>query len=161
MKPWTPQSQHVHVYSSRCSVLAHQALGLLLIRSGAFIHLQLKLVVVGALGGRFDHEAANINVLHTFAKDLRIVLLSEESSLTVLPAGHVHDILVDRSFEGPHCGLVPIGAPSLSTTSTGLRWNLSMFKTPSLPCISHSEGFERINYVLRIRCGIRVPFVCK
>jgi len=85
----------------------------------------LKLVVVGALGGRFDHEAANINVLHTFAKDMQIVLLSEETSLTVLPAGHMHEIHVDCSFEGPHCGLVPIGAPSLSTTSTGLRWNLN------------------------------------
>jgi thiamine pyrophosphokinase len=118
------------------------ALGFLLIKSWAFVHLQLKLVVVGALGGRFDHEAANINVLHTFAKDMQIVLLSEETSLTVLPAGHMHEIHVDCSFEGPHCGLVPIGAPSLSTTSTGLRWNLSTFKTPSLPSIFLSGGLR-------------------
>ncbi|KAG0589818.1 hypothetical protein M758_1G047000 [Ceratodon purpureus] len=85
---------------------------------------QIKVLVVGALGGRFDHEAANINVLWTFANSMRIVLLSEESTLTLLPTGYVHEIQVDPSFEGPHCGLVPIGAPSLSTTTTGLHWNL-------------------------------------
>jgi thiamine pyrophosphokinase len=84
----------------------------------------IKLLVLGGLGGRFDHEAANINVLYTFATVLRIVLLSEESSLTLLPSGYLHEIHVNRSFEGPHCGLVPLGAPSTSTTTTGLHWNL-------------------------------------
>ena len=83
--------------------------------------------MVGALGGRFDHEAANINVLWTFANSMRIVLLSEESTVTVLPTGYVHEIHVDPSFEGPHCGLAPIGAPSLATTTTGLRWNLGIY----------------------------------
>lgn len=86
--------------------------------------MQLKVLVVGALGGRFDHEAGNINVLWTFANSLRIVLLSEESSLTLLPAGSTNEIHINQTFEGPHCGLLPVGAPSLSTTSTGLRWNL-------------------------------------
>lgn len=85
---------------------------------------KLKVLVVGALGGRFDHEAANINALWTFSNSMRIILLSEESSLSLLPTGYVHEIHVDKSFEGPHCGLVPIGAPSLSTTTTGLHWNL-------------------------------------
>ncbi|KAH8935753.1 hypothetical protein BDL97_17G045700 [Sphagnum fallax] len=84
----------------------------------------IKLLVLGGLGGRFDHEAANINVLYTFATVLRIVLLSEESSLTLLPSGYLHEIHVNRSFEGPHCGLVPLGAPSTSSTTTGLHWNL-------------------------------------
>lgn len=87
--------------------------------------LQLKILVVGALGGRFDHEAANIDVLHTFANVLHIVLLSEESSLTLLAPGYLHKIHINRSFEGPHCGLIPLGAPSTSTTTTGLHWNLS------------------------------------
>lgn len=86
--------------------------------------IQLKVLVVGALGGRFDHEAANINVLCAFANSMRITLLTEETSVTLLPTGYAHEIHVDKSFEGPHCGLVPIGAPSLSTTSTGLHWNL-------------------------------------
>ena len=85
--------------------------------------------MVGALGGRFDHEVANLNVLWTFANSMRIVLFSEESTLTLLPTGYVHEIQVDPSFEGPHCGLVPIGAPSLSTTTTGLHWNLGIYFT--------------------------------
>lgn len=88
--------------------------------------MQLKVLVVGALGGRFDHEAANINALWTFSNSMRIILLSEESTLSLLPTGYVHEIHVDKSFEGPHCGLVPIGAPSLSTTTTGLHWNLGI-----------------------------------
>lgn len=87
------------------------------------------MLVVGAVGGRFDHEAANMNVLFNFASSLRITLLSEETSLTLLPTGYVHEIHVDKSFEGPHCGLIPIGAPSLSTTSTGLHWNLGTYLT--------------------------------
>jgi hypothetical protein len=90
---------------------------------------QLKILVVGALGGRFDHEAANIDVLHTFANVLHIVLLSEESSLTLLAPGYLHKIHINCSFEGPHCGLIPLGAPSTSTTTTGLHWNLSKHYT--------------------------------
>ena len=68
-------------------MLAQQALCVFTDQEWAFLHLQLKLLVVGALGRRFDHEIANINVLHIFAKDLRIVLLSEETPLIVLPVG--------------------------------------------------------------------------
>jgi thiamine pyrophosphokinase len=94
-----------------------------------WMNWQIKLLVLGGLGGRFDHEAANINVLYTFANVLHIVLLSEESSLTLLPSGYLHEIHVNRSFEGPHCGLVPLGAPSTSTTTTGLHWNLGTYKS--------------------------------
>ncbi|GLJ05050.1 hypothetical protein SUGI_0010060 [Cryptomeria japonica] len=88
---------------------------------------KLVLIVVGALGGRFDHELGNINVLYTFS-ELRIVLLSDDSLLFLLPKTHQHEILVDHSVEGPHCGLVPVGGPSQSTTTSGLEWDLN--KTP-------------------------------
>ncbi|KAJ7546675.1 hypothetical protein O6H91_08G050200 [Diphasiastrum complanatum] len=83
----------------------------------------LKLIVVGALGGRFDHELANINVLYSFPS-LRIVLLSDSTMLLLLPRGFRHEIKVNSSIEGPHCGLIPVGAPSETTTTTGLKWNL-------------------------------------
>ncbi|CAN6468916.1 unnamed protein product [Victoria cruziana] len=60
----------------------------------------LSILVAGALGGRFDHEIGNINVLHRFS-DTR------------------------SSVEGPHCGLFPVGRPSLCTTTTGLQWDLT------------------------------------
>ncbi|KAL6839921.1 hypothetical protein ACP4OV_029731 [Aristida adscensionis] len=84
----------------------------------------LCILVLGALGGRFDHEMGNINVLYRFS-NIRIVLLSDDCSIFLLPKTHTHEIRIERSVEGPHCGLIPIGAPSTSTTTTGLRWNLA------------------------------------
>lgn len=88
---------------------------------------QVKLLVLGALGGRFDHEFANLNTLYMF-RGVRIVLLSDESMLFLLPKGYKHEIRIDSSIAGPHCGLVPLGRPSLSTTTRGLKWDLD--KTP-------------------------------
>lgn len=84
----------------------------------------LILLIVGALGGRFDHELGNINVLYTFS-NIRIVLLSNHSLVYLLPKTHRHEILINHSVEGPHCGLVPIAAPSQSTTTSGLQWDLN------------------------------------
>ncbi|CAL4950129.1 unnamed protein product [Urochloa decumbens] len=87
----------------------------------------LCVLVTGALGGRFDHEAANINVLYLFS-DMRIVLLSDDCLIRLLPRTHRHELHIESSVEGPHCGLFPVGAPSSSTTNTGLKWNLSESK---------------------------------
>ncbi|XP_078156652.1 thiamine pyrophosphokinase 3-like [Carex rostrata] len=85
---------------------------------------KLCILVVGALGGRFDHEIGNINVLHHFSQ-LRIILLSDDCLIHLLPKTHSHEIHIQPLVEGPHCGLIPIGAPSSCTTTTGLQWNLS------------------------------------
>jgi thiamine pyrophosphokinase len=85
--------------------------------------LQLCILVLGALGGRFDHEMGNINVLYRFS-NTKIILLSDDCSIFLLPKTHTHEIHIEKSVEGPHCGLIPIGGPSTSTTTTGLRWNL-------------------------------------
>ncbi|XP_047060832.1 thiamine pyrophosphokinase 2-like isoform X1 [Lolium rigidum] len=98
----------------------------------------LCVLVTGALGGRFDHEAANINVLHVFS-DMRIVLLSDDCLIQLLPKTHQHEIYIESSLEGPHCGLFPIGAPSTSTTTTGLKWNLSDAKMKFGSMISTSN----------------------
>ncbi|XP_011622316.1 thiamine pyrophosphokinase 1 isoform X2 [Amborella trichopoda] len=84
----------------------------------------LRIIVAGALGGRFDHEMGNVNVLLKFS-DIRITLLSEDCLLYILPRGHRHEICILSSVEGPHCGLIPIGIPSKSTTTTGLQWDLT------------------------------------
>ncbi|XP_057461865.1 thiamine pyrophosphokinase 1-like isoform X1 [Actinidia eriantha] len=84
----------------------------------------LCILVAGALGGRFDHEIGNINVLCHFST-MRIVLLTDDCLILLLPSTHRHEILIQSSVEGPHCGLIPIGMPSERTTTTGLKWNLS------------------------------------
>ncbi|KAL6968498.1 cAMP-dependent protein kinase subunit [Sarracenia purpurea var. burkii] len=84
----------------------------------------LCILVTGALGGRFDHEVGNINVLCRFST-MRIVLLSDDCLIKLLPRTHCHEIHIQSSVEGPHCGLIPIGMPSQSTTTTGLQWDLA------------------------------------
>ncbi|KAL8252931.1 hypothetical protein R6Q59_036624 [Mikania micrantha] len=83
----------------------------------------LCILVAGALGGRFDHEMGNINTLCHFSTT-RIVLLSDDCLIQLLPSTRHHEISIISSVEGPHCGLIPIGAPSGSSTTTGLQWNL-------------------------------------
>ncbi|KAJ0977723.1 hypothetical protein J5N97_013197 [Dioscorea zingiberensis] len=84
----------------------------------------LCILVAGALGGRFDHEIGNINVLYRFS-ETRIILLSDDCLIYLLPKTHHHVIHVESTVEGPHCGLIPAGAPSTCTTTTGLRWDLN------------------------------------
>ncbi|XP_062088431.1 thiamine pyrophosphokinase 1 isoform X2 [Humulus lupulus] len=83
----------------------------------------LCILVAGALGGRFDHEMGNINVLCRFSA-IRIVLLSDDCLIHLLPRTHQHEIHIQSSVEGPHCGLIPIGMPSGRTTTSGLEWDL-------------------------------------
>ncbi|XAR58452.1 Thiamine diphosphokinase [Bertholletia excelsa] len=84
----------------------------------------LCILVAGALGGRFDHEIGNINVLCHFSK-VRIILLSDDCLIQLLPRTYHHEIHIQSSVEGPHCGLIPIGMRSGSTTTTGLQWDLT------------------------------------
>ncbi|XP_018716804.2 thiamine pyrophosphokinase 1 isoform X2 [Eucalyptus grandis] len=89
-----------------------------------FYRTLLCILVAGALGGRFDHEIGNINVLCRFS-DTRIILISDDCLIQLLPRTHRHEIHILSSVEGPHCGLIPIGMPSKSTTTTGLKWDLA------------------------------------
>ncbi|KAL9385000.1 hypothetical protein Peur_022010 [Populus x canadensis] len=84
----------------------------------------LCILVAGALGGRFDHEAGNMNLLYRFST-MRLILLSDDCLIYLLPSTHLHEIYIQSSVEGPHCGLIPIGMPSVSTTTTGLQWDLN------------------------------------
>ncbi|XP_043710040.1 thiamine pyrophosphokinase 1 isoform X1 [Telopea speciosissima] len=84
----------------------------------------LCILATGALGGRFDHEIGNINVLFRFS-NIRIILISDDCLIHLLPRTHQHEIHILSSVEGPHCGLIPIGMPSAKTTTTGLQWDLN------------------------------------
>lgn len=120
--PPGPDNSNVQQISYQC-LLQISVCNTSLYRCYSVFLLQLCILVLGALGGRFDHEMGNINVLYRFS-NVRIVLLSDDSSIFLLPRTHRHEIRIERSVEGPHCGLIPMGAPSSSSSTTGLRWNL-------------------------------------
>lgn len=80
------------------------------------------ILVLGALDGRFDHTAASISLLHEHP-NVRIWLASPHSVVALVPAGRTR-IVIDKTLEGPTCGLVPFAEPATVTT-TGLKWNLS------------------------------------
>ncbi|GAA0160929.1 kinase [Lithospermum erythrorhizon] len=84
----------------------------------------LRILAVGALGGRFDHEMGNINVICRFS-DVQLILLSDHCLIQLLPHDYVHRIQIQSSVEGPDCGLIPIAGPSRRITTTGLKWNLT------------------------------------
>lgn len=81
-------------------------------------------LVVGAMGGRFDQEMQNINALYRWTSFGRIILLSDTTSVFLVPAGH-HVIRPNFDVEQRLCGLIPLGTKCNSITTQGLRWDLN------------------------------------
>lgn len=79
--------------------------------------------MVGAVGGRLDHQLSNIHILYKF-KELRIVLLGRGNLALLLPDPFEHVLFPDRGMEGPICALIPVGTPVKNVYTSGLRWNL-------------------------------------
>eukprot|EP00741_Cyanophora_paradoxa_P008263 tig00001278_g7993.t1 len=84
----------------------------------------LLVVVLGALGGRIDHEMANMNMSYLMADTpTPLLFLSDECTATVLPAG-AHRIRWHPRLEGPICGLIPLGREVRHVRTRGLKWDL-------------------------------------
>lgn len=83
-----------------------------------------QVVVLGALGLRFDHSMANIHMLYKYQCFERFMLIGFESIAFLLMPGE-HQIEPDTDIEGPICGLLPVGGACRSVTTSGLRWNLN------------------------------------
>ena len=90
---------------------------------------QLRVIIYGDLGGRFDHSFGIINSLtiaNQFYRDL--VLVGSQGSLRVLPPGETTITRCDsfESKDGVTCGLIPLGGWTCNhVTTTGLKWNLN------------------------------------
>lgn len=88
-------------------------------------------IVCGGFGGRFDQEIANLHSLYRWSKHFHHFLFLDESNITcLLSASSYHIFYPLRShdlhiYEGKYCGLLPIGSPVQSITTTGLEWNLT------------------------------------
>jgi thiamine pyrophosphokinase len=67
-----------------------------------------------------DHTLANLNALYTFS-NIEVVLMGDGNLVRLLPSGTT--TIRPHALEGPSCGLVPLAAPAVASSS-GLRWNL-------------------------------------
>ncbi|KAI9498320.1 thiamine pyrophosphokinase [Zychaea mexicana] len=101
------------------------------------------IVALPALGGRFDQTMQSINVLYSMMHEVerRTILVSDES-LTVLMDKGTHHIHCQPEYEGPTCGLIPIGAPATLTTR-GLEWNLDHRKCHFGGMVSTSNSIAK------------------
>lgn len=113
-------------------------------------NLRRRILVTGALGGRFDHEMSHLSCLHAFS-ELEIVLVGRTSTARLIPKG-LTTIVCDTNAEGPTCGLFPLLGPATVST-TGLRWNLhaqtltfgTLISTSNrIECAEETEGTEAL-----------------
>jgi hypothetical protein len=115
----------------------------------------MRVIVYGALGGRFDHLAQNFNVLfaepagsaagapRAWARRFaQLTLLADDCVASLLPAGRSR-VRVACAYEGPTCGLVPLGAPVRSLTTRGLHWDVEAWRSEFGGSISSSNRVER------------------
>ncbi|KAI7854190.1 thiamine pyrophosphokinase [Circinella umbellata] len=101
------------------------------------------IVALPAIGGRFDQTMQNINILYTMLDEVeRRTILVSDDSLTILLDKGTHHIHCQPDYEGPTCGLIPIGAPATLTTR-GLRWNLVNHKCHFGGMVSTSNAIDQ------------------
>mmetsp|Transcript_5006 Transcript_5006/g.15434 ORF Transcript_5006/g.15434 Transcript_5006/m.15434 type:complete len:256 (-) Transcript_5006:94-861(-) len=75
------------------------------------------------VGGRLDHTFGIANALR-LNSDLQVAVVGDDSHMFLLGPGE-HQIFAPGASEAPHCGLVPLGEPCSSISTTGLQWNMT------------------------------------
>ncbi|KAF8477121.1 thiamine pyrophosphokinase [Kalaharituber pfeilii] len=85
------------------------------------------IIVYNSLGGRVDHSFHSIHQLYLAASEesaaLRQIFLVSDDGVTFLLSRGCNVIQLPQKFFGPACGIVPVGGPSVITTS-GLMWDV-------------------------------------
>lgn len=86
-------------------------------------------IVYGAFGGRFDQEMGCFQALYAWNDRIHELWLYDDHTCAILLSANVlYSIRLAANGggfgEGPTCGLIPLGGPCDSVTTTGLQWNL-------------------------------------
>ncbi|XP_076682552.1 thiamine pyrophosphokinase 1 isoform X1 [Andrena cerasifolii] len=101
--------------------------------------------------GRFDHIIGNINTLHKSNEligDRQVIQVASNSLIWILKPGF-HSIVIPNILvqNNSWCGLLPIGAPVNSITTTGLKWNLNNATMQFGGLISSSNTYDNCSEV--------------
>lgn len=87
-----------------------------------------EVVVLGAFGGRLDHEFSHYHVLFKFSR-IKLVLLSPgRAAFVLVPGRHA----IDTKSLGRSCGLIPLAGPAKRVWTSGLEWDLDGADASSL-----------------------------
>ncbi|XP_075749658.1 thiamine pyrophosphokinase 1 isoform X2 [Rhipicephalus microplus] len=107
------------------------------------VKLDWVLAICGSFD-RVDHMMSIFNTLYESEKllDGAPVCLLLENSLTWLLRTGEHRIFTPPHLTGSWCGLIPVGAPCTSVTTTGLKWNLDHSEMSFGKLISTSNAFD-------------------
>eukprot|EP01028_Stygiella_incarcerata_P007398 TRINITY_DN306_c0_g1_i1.p1 TRINITY_DN306_c0_g1~~TRINITY_DN306_c0_g1_i1.p1 ORF type:complete len:325 (-),score=82.91 TRINITY_DN306_c0_g1_i1:56-1030(-) len=119
-------------------------------------------LLFGSLGGRLDHELAQISVLHR--KDLLskpIYLIGEFSGCCVLEGGDdiIHSIQPNPLIESGEIGFIPVGGRCDSVSTTGFLYNLHQEPLEVGKRISSSNGYKSMSEPATIECSCPLTYV--
>lgn len=96
------------------------------------------IVILGALGGRFDHSFANVAVLsYIHGHGRRGVLLSENEKIEFLSVGHYEY----KNMKGKTFSLFPFGCPSVCVSYSDTKYPLDKYYISSSVTLGVSNIF--------------------
>lgn len=112
--------------------------------------LDQDLVIYPVFGGRIDQEMAIYNMAFKHASHFRSILLTDSRNFAVVIPSGVSEITIDPSWQGPNCGIIPIGEPCKNVSTKGLKYDMFNEHTRFGGVISSSNSF--IGSSVRVDC---------
>ncbi|KAI5779326.1 putative thiamine pyrophosphokinase [Geopyxis carbonaria] len=102
---------------------------------------KITIVALGGFGGRVDQSFHSIHALHVAQGTGKQIYLVSEQSITFLLEPGMNEMRTPMSALGPTCGIIPVGGPSVITT-TGFEWNLDNTETKFGGMVSTSNHLK-------------------